>query len=341
MKICISRMDRMGDMFLTLPVIKAIKTRNPLIKIYVLASNRNAKVLDNLSYIDEIFIINTRSKIITIFKQLLIIRKFNFDFFINSSPTSLSYFFCFFSNAKNKATLIFLSRYKKSIYSKLLVRIFSKIFCNYVHTIHRYEKLKNNEDIHHTKMIFDLIKICHIPYSNNSFIDITLPKNKLNLIPLNKGLITIHLSNKWINKSYSEKNFLELILQLPKNNYIYVLTTDDTTKYKFKTIYNKFNIINNKDFLLIKKLKDNITILDELSYENWVHIIHSSNQVITPECGCTHISAACKIPVNIIYNQENLPEAIYKEYHPWKSNHKKFIFGDFNLNEKILKNLLI
>ena len=54
MKICISKIDRMGDMILTLPVIKAIKTKNPFFKIYVLASHRNAKVLENLSYIDKI-----------------------------------------------------------------------------------------------------------------------------------------------------------------------------------------------------------------------------------------------------------------------------------------------
>ena len=105
MKICISRMDRMGDMILSLPVIKAIKIKNPIFKVYVLASNRNAKVLENLSYIDEIIIIDINLKIQTIFKKLLIIRKLKFDFYINLSPTSLSYFFCFFSNAKNKATL--------------------------------------------------------------------------------------------------------------------------------------------------------------------------------------------------------------------------------------------
>ena len=155
-QICISRLDKMGDMILSLPIIKAIKVANPSTQICVLASHRNAKVLENISYIDEIFVINTNSKIRTIFKKLFIIRKFNFDFYINLSPTFLSYFFCFFSKAKNKATLIFLSRYKKPVYSKLLVRIFSNIFCNYVHTISRYAKLKNNEDIHQTKMIFDL-----------------------------------------------------------------------------------------------------------------------------------------------------------------------------------------
>ena len=338
-KICISRLDKMGDMILSLPAIKSIKLATPNTQIHVLASHRNAKVLKGLSYIDKIIVVNTSSNFNSLIKSFISFRKLSFDFYLNLSPTLLSYFFCFFSNSKNKATLIFLTRYKKSIFSKLFTRLFSKFFCQFVQVIDRYSRLKKNADIHQTKMIFELIKICHIPYNNNTFIDISLPRNKLNFIPLNKNLITIHLSDKWINESYSEENFLKLILQLPKNKNIYVLTTDDSTINKFNKIYKNFKIIDNKNFFSIKKLKDNITILDELNYENWIHVIYSSSQVITPECGCTHISAACKTPVIIIYDSYNSPEAIYKEYHPWKSKHKKLVFNDIKLNEKIINYL--
>ena len=45
----------MGDMILTLPIIKSIKIQNPKFEIHVLASVFNAKVLINIKYIDEIF----------------------------------------------------------------------------------------------------------------------------------------------------------------------------------------------------------------------------------------------------------------------------------------------
>jgi ADP-heptose:LPS heptosyltransferase len=188
-------------------------------------------------------------------------------------------------------------------------------------------------------MIFDLIKICNIPFDENTAIDISLPQKRISLIPLNKVLVTIHLSDKWINKFYTEENFLNLILQLPKKKYIYALTTDNSTNNKFNKIYNNFKIIDNKKFISIKKLKDHITILDKLHYENWIHVIYSSNQVITPECGCTHIASACKVPVIIVYDSDNLPEAIYKEYHPWKSQHKRLVFDDRSLNKNIINNL--
>ena len=58
--------------------------------------------------------------------------------------------------------------------------------------------------------------------------------------------------------------------------------------------------------------------------------------MITPECGCTHIAAACKVPVNIIYDPKNYPEAIHKEYSPWKSKYNKFVFGENSLNLKLI-----
>ena len=338
-QICISRLDKMGDMILSLPAIKGIKLANPDLQIYVLASHQNAKVVEGLKYIDQLIIINTNYNLIYQFKKIINLRKFKFNFFINLSPTLLSYFFCFFSRSKNKATLIFLSRYNKTFFSKFFIRLISKIFCKYIYIINRYLKLKNNEDIHQTKMIFNLLKKCHIPFNNNTSSDISLPKRKFNLIDSEKKLIIIHLSKKWINKYYNEENFLQLVLKLPKKLHTYVLTTDNSTKHKFKKIYNTFKILNNNDLISLKKLNNYITILDKLTYENWLRIIYSSNQVITPECGCSHISAACKIPVTIIYDSNNFPEAIYNEYHPWKAEHKMLVFKDSKLNEKIINNL--
>ena len=107
-KICISRLDKMGDMILSLPAIKTIKLTNPSIHICVLASQSNIKVLKGLNYIDKTIVINTSSNFSALFNNISSIRKLNLDFFINLSPTSLSYFLCFFSKAKIKATLIFL-----------------------------------------------------------------------------------------------------------------------------------------------------------------------------------------------------------------------------------------
>ena len=47
MKIGIIRIDRMGDMILTLPIIQSIKSIDSSIKIHVLASSSNVQVIQS------------------------------------------------------------------------------------------------------------------------------------------------------------------------------------------------------------------------------------------------------------------------------------------------------
>ena len=51
MKIGIIRIDRMGDMILTLPIIQSIKSIDSSIKIHVFASSRNVQVIQNLKFV--------------------------------------------------------------------------------------------------------------------------------------------------------------------------------------------------------------------------------------------------------------------------------------------------
>ena len=134
-------------------------------------------------------------------------------------------------------------------------------------------------------MIFNLIRLCNISYSMKTSLEIFLPEKKLNIVSANKKLITIHLSERWINNFYNEENFLDLVLLLPKNKYQYALTTDNSSRNKFSKIYNYFEIIDNTKIMNLKKLKNEITILNKLTYENWINVIYSSDLVITPECG--------------------------------------------------------
>ena len=210
-------------------------------------------------------------------------------------------------------------------------------------------------------MMFSLIEECNIKYSQDVSIDIGLPLTKL--IFYQEKTITIHLSDKWINSFYSENNLLELISSINNKNFKVILTTDHSTQNKFKKIYDHYKMIsgiefrnltdtidnngpNKKSIQLIneafknsKSMQKNTIILDNLDYDSWLMVIYSSSVVITPECGCSHIAAACKTPVNIIYDPNNYPEAIHKEYAPWKSKYNKFVFDEKNLNQNLIKHL--
>ena len=79
-----------------------------------------------------------------------------------------------------------------------------------------------------------------------------------------------------------------------------------------------------------------ITILDNLNFDNWISIINSSSYVITPECGCTHIASITNCNLCVIYDADNLPDMIVKEYNPWKKKYTKLLTNDEELEKKLI-----
>ena len=82
-KILIVRPDALGDMVLTLPCIRVIKKKHPHIKISILASPYNAKIIKNEDYIDEIILDKFKTGeaqgYLGFFKYISFIRNYNFD----------------------------------------------------------------------------------------------------------------------------------------------------------------------------------------------------------------------------------------------------------------------
>ena len=91
MKICIARVDRMGDMILTLPIIKGLKLLDKSFIIHVIASEKNYKIVKHFNYIDKIFLLKNSNK--NFFSILNKIRKENYDYFYNFSPNWSGFFF--------------------------------------------------------------------------------------------------------------------------------------------------------------------------------------------------------------------------------------------------------
>ena len=87
--------------------------------------------------------------------------------------------FCFFSKSNKKGALVFLSRYKKNFFNKFFLKIFTNYFCHFRYVVDRFDRLKKNQELHQTKMMFNLIEECNIKYSQDVSIDIDLPFEKL------------------------------------------------------------------------------------------------------------------------------------------------------------------
>lgn len=330
MKICIVRSDRMGDLILTLPVIKSIKEENKYSVVHVIGSEKNINISKHFSFIDKF--INKSNSLSKFINLVRFIRSERYDYFLNFSPGWFGILLGFLSKSKISSSLILKSRYKSKILSKFWKIIITKLFFTKIKIVNRYELIQMNKSIHQTNMMMSLTKETGLLIKY----DTKLIFNFSNTFDLqnNKPLCVIHLSSKWINNYYSETNFLKLLNSLKEKNILIYLTSDQTTYSKFTKIFKKFHITNNLNQLTLTKQQ--IVICENFDFENWVSLINQADYVITPECGCTHIASLTKCKLGVIYDSDNSSSSIMNEYAPWKKEYLSFETNDKNLNKKIL-----
>ncbi len=77
------RIDRIGDMVLSTPVFKSLKSANPLLEITVLASPTNARLIELNPYVDRVIIFDTHGGLCHAFMVIRNLRKFGFDLAID------------------------------------------------------------------------------------------------------------------------------------------------------------------------------------------------------------------------------------------------------------------
>ena len=328
MKICIERSDRMGDMILTLPVIQAVKEKNPQAIIHVIASQKNIKICKQYRLIDKIF---EKSKISSFNKLRKSISAENYDYYFAFSPGWFGLRLGFFSKSKIRSSLILKSRYSSNVLSKLGQIIFSKLFYSKSLVINRFKLLQANKDIHQTYMMMDLVSKSGIAINRKTqtkfFFD------KIFTLKKNKPVCVIHLSSKWVNDYYSEDNFNDLLKLLNEKDIFIYLTTDETTKNKFSKIFETFDAV--EDPSDIQKSEKSILICNNFNFENWTSLINQADYIITPESGCTHIASLTKCKLAVIYDADNSPNSIRHEYAPWDKEYLALETNDKELNQKL------
>ena len=331
MKICVVRIDKMGDMLLTLPIIQGLKKANEKNIIDVVCSDNNLKVCKNIAVINKVFLLN--KEISNIWITIKNLRKQNYDCLYSFSPGWKSIIISILSKSKSKSLLILQSRYKSGIFSKLMERMLCKLFFHNIKLVDRNSYFKQNKSINQSQLMHELVTQSGLKLLKNVVINNLFQFDKRNYGQ--KEICLIHLSSKWINRYFLEDQFINLLDKFKNTGKNIVMSSDQSSRQVFKKIYEKYKKINNDDFRNFNDINQ-ILILEELDFKNWTTIINSSAYVITPECGCTHVASITNCKLCVIYDADNLPEMIAQEYAPWKKSYTKLKTNDDNLEEKLM-----
>jgi len=311
-KICIIRDDRLGDTILTLPIIQKLRKTYIDSRITLVISSISEELVKKFDFFDNLII--SKNNIETIRK----INQSKFDLILNFSPLKKR-FYKLFLKSKTKIHLSFQSRYKyknrRSIQIAFLKLFFHKIYC--------YERNDLNKLCHQTEFM-DKLLVSEGVYKSEK-------PNKINL-NLGNNLIfdyLIHLSDRWFKSDYRNKDLINLIGILIKTNSKICITTDLYLSNDLKNLIDE----------IIKNFKLNCFIRP--SFEEWINLIDQSNVIMTFESGCSHICGILNKKALIIYDNQNKPDFIMKEYKPYEVKDLVQIKTDNGqkLNNKIISGL--
>jgi len=311
-RICIIRDDRLGDTILTLPVIQKLKKSYINSQITLVISSISAELVKKFDFFDELIISKNNLETVKNINQN------KFDLILNFAPLKTNFYKCFLKS-KRKIHISFQSRYKKKR-NKLITNAFLKIFFDKIYFYERNDLKKLN----HQTEFMDSLMVSEKIYKNGELNKVHLNlKNNLNFEYL------IHLSDRWLQSEYHKEDFINLLEILIKKKSKICITTDLNLSNDLKHLTDQIN----EDF----KIKCYLSP----SFDKWINLIDQSNIVITAESGCSHICGILNKKSIIIYDKQNKPEFIMKEYKPYKIENLVQIKSDIGekLNSKIISSL--
>lgn len=313
--IVIIRTDKLGDMILTLSMVRAIKSINPNCKVHIIAKKYTEPILRYSSTnIDCGFDYHFVDEVNTI-KNIL--RKINPDVIFYPRPRLDETIAGFWSSAKLRVGTGY--RYYSVLYN---------------HKVYEHRKVgAKNEAEYNIALIEDVFgdKISS-GLEGNNLLDIKIPidelkefKTKIKSMGINlqKPPILIHPATGGSAKEWHPKNFGKLAKKLSKefgNDIIITGTEEETLQCKqveVECVYSK-------------------NLCGKLDLSEMIKLISLSSILVANSTGVLHIAAAAGVPVVGLY--PNSPNIGPKRWSPFVNNpEKKIILSPPIIDDEILR----
>ncbi len=298
-KILIIRTDRIGDVVLTLPLAKILKSHFPNAMVTYLINEYTSAVFFNHPHVDKIITIPA-NKSLTISELKQIIKKNNFDICINVSPKFSNALSVFLSGIKTRIGTgyrWYSFLFNKRIYEHRKDAKFNELEYN----IHLLNKLGINENVNKSNVVFG------IQSDKNSEQQVQNTFSELNIDSTKKNLI-IHPGSRGSSVDWPFQRFKELVNLLAH-----------------ELDFNIFLTGSKKETDMCEKLKygkNTFNLSGKFNLKEFISLINLSDLLISNSTGPIHIAAA--LNKNVIGFYPKVPQLSAKRWGPYTN--KAIIF---------------
>lgn len=286
-RILIVQVGKIGDMILTTPLFSELKKLFPECEIYVLTSRVNNEIaLRNVNVSGTIIY---KKNIFSILKLIFILRKLDFDFWLDTKDEYSS----------TSKTLLKIGKYVKSIGFNIKEELFNVSLKNYVKGEHTVD-----------------INLSPIYYFNPDYKpeeirpDINIPSETVDKFSnifkyLENKKILINISAGAENRYWKEEKWLELLNKI--NNTFSILLISDK---KDKNLANK----------IVSDYKgNNLNYIDACNIFEVAEVVKNSDFVITPDTSIVHLASCFNKPIVAMFHNV---EWVIKRYAPLSDKFK-------------------
>lgn len=348
-KILIFRNDRLGDLIVTTPLLKTLKSNQINADITLVASKSNLNLALNYKHlIDECIVLENKSNMITKLKIYRFIISKKYDHIIVLRQNTLNLFFSILFSKSVFAVLSIddnknINLFNSSIYYYLTLLIKKREIIDWRSKINDVTHVSK----HYLNLISDILITNKEIETNEAYTALTTPfaeqKNKLRLekIITNSNFIHFHLDQKWFRTNSTKKQIFDLIkkLSLKINNKQYkLILTDDNNDNAIKDMFinNYFNKSINKNIYTCDK--GNIFLINT-SLEDLTSAISLSEINVTFHSGYI-VHTSNSLNKKLIDFHEKTDNIVYRKWMSWQKNSKQYLYIDLNdVIKKILNEI--
>ncbi|MDP8233385.1 MAG: glycosyltransferase family 9 protein [Candidatus Saelkia tenebricola] len=285
-RILLTRVDKIGDLVLTIPMVEIIRKNFPNSFISFLSSVKTKALIENNPYLDQVITLDKKTGFLGFLRLLKEIRKSRFDIVFNFHPTNRVHLLCFLGQIGLRVGYDWKAGWFNNCKAKHLKQLGEKSEADY--NAELLGKIGINESSHIQTIIPDECAV--------SKIDKDLKDKDI------RDFIMIHPGASCKSKLWPLENFIALAKKIAQQK-------------RLKLVF----ILGLHEDFMRKRIEDElgsaVEIYQNLELRDLIALISSSSALISNDSGPMHIADAFSKPLIAIFGR-NQPGLSFKRWGP-------------------------
>lgn len=297
-KILVIRIDAIGDLILTTPLFRAIKSCWPGKVIHVLASPYNRAVAERCPFVDRVHALDLKAGFLEKIERCRSLRQEYYDLTFVSSPTTWSYIACAMAGSPHRTGIVYGERPVAALAGGVFRLLTHPV------TVSPRVRLQKGERVPHEveNGLAMLTRLGASPGPGELCLEPSEDDRKGSAALLQDwgwdekaGILCVHLSQKWLAHGWDIPFFQRLVNDLQKQHpgFNVLFTCGPAEREMGKKLESLYGS------------RGSVAVASGLGFGEWAALAGMCRLMISTDTSAVHVAASRKVPVVALYAPED------------------------------------